>query len=152
MNKLSEKDKNDWIALCNYIKYTLLEYSKEMKFPKYMALRLNGLVNGNFIANNNITPNAHYTYEEILMTCKVCSVNIKNYLENNMAKIQNEQHKINLIMMFIENEINDVVIRMNAQNKLNAEAEKFTLDSLNTIQADYKTDNIDTKDRFNELW
>lgn len=149
---MSEKEKKDWIALCDYIKLDLLGYSRDMKTPKYLVLRLKGLAEGNFITNKKISPTAHYTYEEILIASKLCSSKIKNYFIDNSAKINDEKHKINLILMFIESEINDVVIRLKNKKTTEQEIEKFTLDSFAANQAEYKTETINSKDRFDELW
>ena len=87
MIKMTEKEKHDWYDLCDYIKYEILEYSPEMKIPQTLALRLKGLAQGNFMANKYIKPNASYTYEQILITCKVCKPKIKDYFSKNSAKI-----------------------------------------------------------------
>lgn len=152
MAQMSEKEKKDWITLCEYIKYDLLGYSKEMKIPKYLVLRLKGLAEGNFITNKKIAPNACYTYEEILIASKLSSSKIKSYFTNNSAKINDEKHKINLILMFIESEINDVVIRLKNKKATEQEIEKFTLDSYTANQAEYKAETVNAKDKFDELW
>ena len=123
-----------------------------MKTPKYLVLRLKGLAEGNFITNKKIAPNACYTYEEILIASKLSSSKIKSYFTNNSAKINDEKHKINLILMFIESEINDVIIRLKNKKATEQEIEKFTLDSYTANQAEYKAETIDTKDKFDELW
>lgn len=152
MAQMSEKEKKDWIALCDYVKVDLLGYSKDMKTPKYLVLRLKGLAEGNFITNKKIPATAHYTCEEILITGKLCSSKIKNYFIDNSARINDEKHKINLILMFIESEINDVVIRLRNKKAVEKEIEKFSLDSYTANQAEYKTETINLKDRFDELW
>ncbi len=152
MTKMSENEKRDWRDLCDYIKYDLLNYSKEMKIPKYLVLRLKGLAEGNFISNKRMKPNAHYTYEEILITSKLCNSKIKKYFSCNSAKINGEKHKINLILMFIENEINDVVIRLQNKKSTEQEIEKFTFESYTSNQAEYKTETLNTKDKFQKLW
>ena len=149
---MSEKEKTDWCELCKYIKSNILNYSDDMKFPNYLALRLKGLKDGNFISNKKIKPNACYTYEEILIASKLCCPKIKDYFSNNSAKINDEKHKINLILMFIESEINDVVIRLKNKQVTEQEIEKFTLDSYTANQAEYKSETTNVKDRYDKLW
>lgn len=152
---LSEKEKMDWIELCNYIKYELLGYSTEMKLPKYLILRLRGFSEGNFIANKKISSNAHYTYEEILTTCKLCRLKIRKYFNDNSAKISDEKHKINLIFTFIENDINDVVLRLRQNQNVEKNVKKLSLEH-NMVQAEYKNEykaeDYRIEDKFNKLW
>jgi hypothetical protein len=149
---MTEKEKNDWHMLCDYAKYELLGYSSDMKFPKFLALRFKGLAEGNFISNKRQNPNASYTYEQILIASKLCSPKIKNYFYNNSAKITDERHKINLIMMFIEQEINNVVIKMKEREKATQEINKLSFESHTNDKAEYKSETTEAKDKFNELW
>ena len=152
MIKMTEKEKHDWYTLCDYIKYEILEYSPEMKFPQSLALRLKGLAQGNFMANKNIKPNASYTYEQILITAKICKPKIIDYFSKNSAKINGESHKINLVMMFIEKEINDVVLRLKQKEKNDNEISRMSFENHTEEKADYKTETINTKDKFDSLW
>lgn len=151
---MSKDNNQDWLELCDYIKYNILEYTTEMKFPKFLALRLKGLSEGNFIANKKQKPNAKYTYKEILLTCKICKVKIKTYFTNNSAKITDEKHKINLIMMFIEQEINDVVQRLNDKEKSEKKITELDLSNMNNDKAEYKPVNEKSKisDKLEKLW
>ena len=54
--------------------------------------------------------------------------------------------------MFIESEINDVVIRLKNKKATEQEIEKFTLDSYTANQAEYKAETVNAKDKFDELW
>lgn len=150
MNKRTKEQNQDWIILCNYIKDNILEYSPEMKFPKYLALRLKGLSEGNFIANNNIKSNAKYSFKTILLTCKLVKPKILNYFLNNAIKIKDEKHKINLIMFFIEQEINDVVLRIQQKQK----NDKFieSIDMPDYKETTYKTTLHKKNDNLNDLW
>ena len=38
--KMSEEEKRDWNELCEYFKKEILGYGDDMKFPKFLALRL----------------------------------------------------------------------------------------------------------------
>ena len=123
-----------------------------MKIPQTLALRLKGLAQGNFMANKYIKPNASYTYEQILITCKVCKPKIKDYFSKNSAKINGETHKINLIMKFLEQEINDVVLKIQQKEQIDTEILRMSFENHTEDKADYKTETTNVKDKFDELW
>ena len=85
----------DWDALYNYVKLEILNYH-DKKMPKKMVLRLIGLKDGKFYANNKTKKEASYDYKLILLTFKLMKGTILNALQN--TNIKDEQHKINLIM------------------------------------------------------
>lgn len=53
MRNVKKKDNEQWIELCEYVKKEILEYDDNMKFPQYLALKLQGIKRGEHIANNN---------------------------------------------------------------------------------------------------
>lgn len=150
MRKHSKEQNHDWIELCNYIKDNILEYSSEMKFPKYLALRLKGLSEGNFIANKNIKPNAKYSFETILLTCKLVKPKILKYFFNNAVKIKDERHKINLILYFIEQEINDVALRLQQKQKNDKIIESINM--LDYKETTYKPIACKKNNNLKDLW
>lgn len=109
--KKESKDK-EWIELCEYVKKEILQYDDNMKFPKYLALKLRGLKKGLHIANNNIESETCYDDYTILCAFKICRKKILDYLSKNESKIKDEKHRINLIVKIVEPEINDVYIRL----------------------------------------
>jgi len=152
--QMTNEEKQDWSDLCNYVKYDILDYTKDMKFPKFLVLRLKGLAEGNFISNKKQKPNAKYSFKEILLTCKVCKTKIKTYFTNNSAKIKDESHKINLIMGFIEQEINDVVQRISNKQKSEEKINELDLSIMVNDKAEYKSSN-NTKNpnkKLEKLW
>lgn len=106
-----EQEKKDWELLYEYVKKEVLEYDDTMKLPKFMILRLRGLRDGKFMANKSQKANGNYSFYEILLTFKACKMDIHKYTKTNRFK--NEQHKFNYIMVIIENNINDIVLRLN---------------------------------------
>lgn len=153
MGKNQKYNENkDWDKLYQYVKKEILEYDNSMKLPKFMVLRLRGLANGNFMANKYHKPNANYTYNEILLTFKACKMDIHRYTKTNRFK--DEQHKFNYIMVIIENNINDIVLRLKE-----AERHKKKVQSLDVkhIKRDsgaaYKKKTKEIKnDRLKDLW
>ena len=50
MRNIKKKDNEQWIELCEYVKKEILEYDDNMKFPQYLALKLQGIKRGEHIA------------------------------------------------------------------------------------------------------
>lgn len=151
-HNMTKEEEKDWNELCEYIRYEILEYDNDMKFPKYLALRLKGLANGKFIANNKTSNNAHYSYKVILATFKICKYKIKNYLASNSAKIQDEQHKCNIIMKFAEEEINDVELRFRQIKKKEQEISKLELPEIQSKKSAYKQSEYKENKNLKNLW
>ncbi len=151
-SKMTKQEKQDWLDLCSYIKLQILEYSKEMKFPKELALRLKGLSDGKFIANKYIPAQAKYDFKTILITCKICRPKIVSYLKNNQTKIKNESHKINLILMFVEKEINDVYIRLRENSISQEKIQDIDMKNQTNLGAEYQSKTKQENKRLENLW
>lgn len=151
MGKYSKEKQEKWLKLCSYVHKEILGYSEEMKFPKKLALRLKGLSRGQFLANNNIEPMAEYSFDDILLTFKINKLDIL-ISAGDKGKFKDESHRINYIMVIIENKINDVVLRKSKLNK-----EKEIIESVEVQEgrkADYikKTKKSKVSSRLSDLW
>lgn len=151
-NIRSNGEKQDWNELCLYVKKNILKYEDNMGFPKHLALRLMGLSQGKYIANNSIENQAKYSFKIILYTFKVCKDKINNYLYSNQTNIQDENHKINLVMKFVEAEINDVYLRCKNAQKNSTKTLNANIAQQESESADYKTKKNDVSDKLNKLW
>lgn len=149
---MTEKDKTDWLNLCDYVKYEILEYDKTLKFPQQLVLRLKGLSAGQFIINTNAQIQAEYSYETILFTFKICKSKIKNYLHDNSTKIKDENHKINIIMLFVEKEINDVYKRLTQSQKSIEKVENSDMSNQLNDSAEYTPKSTETNIKLKNLW
>ena len=107
---MTEKEQFD--ILCKYVKESILKYDDTMKLSKYLILRLKGLRQGKFIANKKQEAQASYGYDVILKTFKYSAYDINDYIARNSDRIKDEQHLVNLIMMFVEKNINTVVEKL----------------------------------------
>jgi len=96
-----------FIDAYEYIKTEILRYDNDIKLPSHFALRLKGLMDGKFMCNNNITPNANYSIESIKETFTACKDKIHWALDN--KDFNNEQQKLNYIFAIVEGNINDTV-------------------------------------------
>lgn len=107
MGRMSKQEKLEWDELYEYIKYSILDYPKEKNLPKNLVLRLKGLRNGKFMANNNIKNQGDYSFNIIILAFKINKLHIIKALSDK-SKFKNESHMINYIMTIVENNINDV--------------------------------------------
>ena len=152
MTNKKKTDNAQWIELCEYVKKEILEYDDNMKFPQYLALRLQGVKRGEHIANNTHTANAHYDDYTILCAFKLCKQKIVSYLHNNEQKIKDERHKINLIIKIIEPEINDVYLRLQRVKKSQTKSEKIMCDNQCNQSAKYTKKTKEINDRMKKLF
>ena len=147
--KMTEEEKASWEQLYYYVK-NLLGYDENQALSSQMVLRLKGLLTGKFIENKNIQDNAGYSYDIILATFKYCKPDIDKALRTN--RFQNEQHKFLYITKIVENNINDVYLRMKNAEKAKEEVEtsdmSHTVEYVNTFKSKDKKIN----NRLKELW
>ncbi len=142
-----ERKDKQWTELCEYVKKEILEYDDNMKFPRYLALKLQGIKRGEHIANNDHAADANYDDYTILCAFKLCRKKIVTYLHDNEKKIKDERHRINLIMKMIEPEINDVYLRIQRAEKTKSKVEQQSFDNQFNEGAGYikKTGEINDK-------
>ena len=151
MAKMTQEEKDSFDELYHYIKKEIFEYT-DQSLPKYMILRLKGLSEGKFMANNRIKSMAKYEYKQILYTFKINKMKLKEIVKS--SKFQNEQHKFNTIMLIIEKDINDVVNRLQRKVKSEEKIEKIDLTNITHEGAEYKNKINDKKvnGELKELW
>jgi len=151
MAKMTQEEKESFDELYQYIKKDIFEYTNQ-SLPKYMILRLKGLSEGKFMANNRIKSMAKYEYKQILYTFKINKMKLKEIVKS--SKFQNEQHKFNTIMLIIEKDINDVVNRLQRKVKSEEKIEKIDLTNITHEGAEYKNKINDKKvnGELKELW
>ena len=146
--KMTEKEKQDWEVLYLYVK-RLLGYDENQALSSTMVLRLKGLLTNKFMENNNIKSTANYSYETILNTFKFCKLDIDKALRTNNFK--NEQHKFLYITKIVEQNINNVYIRMKNFEKAKEEAKTASVEVVNHTGAEFKP-REKKKDKFSDLW
>lgn len=145
---MTEEEKASWEQLYYYVK-NLLGYDENQALSSQMVLRLKGLLTGKFIENKNIQDNAGYSYDIILATFKYCKPDIDKALRTN--RFQNEQHKFLYITKIVENNINDVYLRMKNVEKAKEEAKNTTIETSKHTGAEFKPKE-NKKDKFADLW
>lgn len=148
--KLTEKEKQDWDMLYQYVK-NLLGYDENQALSSTMVLRLKGLLTNKFIENGNIADTANYSYETILNTFKFCSPDIYKALRTNNFK--DESHKFNYVLKIVEKNINTVYMKMKNVEKAKEEAKNITIDIANHIGAEYQKKTKETTNKLlDDLW
>ena len=55
-------------------------------------------------------------------------------------------------MKFLEREINDVVLKIQQKEQIDTEVSRISFENHTNNKADYKTETVNIKDKFNELW
>lgn len=146
---MTEKEKQDWESLYNYVKSNIMGYDENQALSSTMVLRLKGLLTNKFIENGNIASTANYSYETILNTFKFCSPEISRSLRTNNFK--DEMHRFNYILKIVEKSINTVYVRMKNIEKAKEEAQNTTIDMPTHIGAEFKP-REKKNDKFSDLW
>jgi len=141
----------DWVDLYEYVKREIMGYTDE-KLPNFMILRLKGLNKGNFLANKKHTPMANYDFKTILYTFKLCKQDILIGLRSNNTKFTGEQHKFNYIMVIIENNINDMVIRLKNAETARIKTIDLELENQTHDSVEYKSKAKKINVELEELW
>lgn len=149
--KMTAQEKADWELLYYYVKNEILSYDENQSLPSNMVLRLKGLLTNKFMENNNIKSTANYSYQTILNTFKFCSPEIRKALKT--KSWTSEQHKFNYILKIVENNINNVYLRMLNIEKAKEEARNTTVDTANHAGAEYQKKTKDVTNKLlNDLW
>ena len=148
--KKTQEEVNDFMTLCDYVRYEVLKYDKPL--TKTTILRLEGLSQGKFYSNSPIDRKKRcYSYNEILLTFKFCKLDIDRALSKHEFK--NESHKINYIMRIIEENINDVCIRLENTKKAEEKLKTIDIPIKTTTRASYKKiSKENTNKRLDGLW
>ena len=141
--KMSEEEKKDWNELCEYFKKEILGYGDDMKFPKFLALRLKGLQTGNFIVNKNNKLQGNYTFQEILLTCKYSKLDIMIGFRSN--SFVDEKHKINYAMSIIESNLNTIKERLKSKKQAEQKIENVEINMIEGANYKRKTKEVRNK-------
>ena len=146
---MTKEEKVAWENLYNYVKTNIMGYDENQGLSSTMVLRLKGLSTNKFIENKNIKDGANYSYETILNTFKFCSQDIHRALRTNRFK--DEQHKFLYVTKIVENNLNNVYLRMKNAERAKEEAKNTVVETITNVGAEYKPKEK-KKDKFSDLW
>lgn len=148
--RMSKQDKIDWDNLYEYVRSKVLFYDNSQSLSKQMVLRLKGMLNGKFYANNTTTDMADYSYKTVLNTFKFCSPKIQSALSS--KTFDSENHKFNYICAIVENNLNDVYLRMKNAIKVQKKTETMDVSTITHEGADYQSKTKETSNKLSDLW
>lgn len=120
--RMTKEEKEQWDELYSYVK-GLMGYDEKTALDRYFVLRLKGLKEGKFIANNKTKLYGEYTFQEILATFMYCKSEIVKGLTFNDFK--DNQHKINYIMFLVELQLNMIRERIRSKAKEEKQIEQI---------------------------
>lgn len=154
---MTEQEKQDWDKLYNYTRQ-ILGYDEAMALPKFVVMRLKGLAEGKYYANKKTKNMAKYDYNTIYLTFVYCKDKIQQALQT--KNFTNEQAKFNYIFAIVNNNINDVVLRLKKVKKTEEKMQKsevidyeIKVDKNTNLNAkSEKTDNNTFVCLTNDLW
>jgi hypothetical protein len=143
----NESENKEWIELYEYVRKEIMQYTSIMSLNRFMVLRLKGLKDGNFVISSKLDKNAKYSYKSILYTFMAKKIEILNMIGD--KTFQDEMHKFNTIMVIIEKNLNDTVLRLERVKQSESKINNLDLDdfsyNVNTdTKHDDKKDIIDT--------
>ena len=147
----TEQENLDWISMCEYVKKEILGYPEEMKFPKELALKLKGLSEGKFIATKKIDTGVKYSYRCLYFTAIDSRQKILDYFRNNSVKIKDESHRINLVMLFMEKNINNIYLRMQSAKTIESKIENVEV-RVDNVGASYTKKSKEVSDKLKDLF
>ncbi len=149
--RMTKEEKKQWDELYEYVKREIMGYDENQSLPRDVVLRLKGLTQGKAMGNNNIKNMANYSYDLILLTFKLNKSNIATGTYG--KSFSDERARFRYISAIIENNINDVYLRIKKAKESTEKTESMNIDNITHEGAEYinKTENKVTK-RMEELW
>ena len=149
--RMSKQEKEKWDELYEFVRVKVLGYDENQSLSKNMVLRLKGVLNGKFMANNSTEDNANYSYDVVINTFKYSMPDIQRAL--NSVSFADEGHKFNYIMRIVDSNLNTVYMRMKRAEKVKKEAIKEVSTVDNHKAVEYKpVKKTVKKDKFSDLW
>ena len=147
--RMTKEDKEAWDNLYEYVRTKVMRYDSNQALPSKMVLRLKGMMNGKFIANNSTKDMANYSYDVVLNTFKYSMPDIQRALGS--VSFKDESHKFNYVMKIVEGNLNDVYMRMKGAERAREEILKEESSIVPHKAVEYKPKKKD-KDKFSDLW
>lgn len=149
--RMSKQEKEKWDELYEFVRVKVLGYDENQSLSKNMVLRLKGVLNGKFMANNSTEDNANYSYDVVINTFKYSMPDIQRAL--NSVSFADEGHKFNYIMRIVDSNLNTVYMRMKRAEKVKKEVIKEVSTVDNHKAVEYKpVKKTAKKDKFSDLW
>ena len=115
-----------------------------------MALRIQGLRNRQFISNKNLEGSGNYSYDVIFNTFKYCKPELQKRLSS--MSFADENHKFNYVLKVVEENLNNVSVKMKKMEKSKKEAESYDISEVINYTATFRPKETKVNDRLKHLW
>lgn len=152
VQKMTVEEKKQWDDLYQYVKKEIMMYNINQSLPSKIVLMLKGLTKGKLIENKSIPNKALYTYDILLYTFKINKSKILSAISD--KTFNSEISKFLYIAAIVENNINDVYLRIDNAKKSKEKTQLINIDNVHHEGADYKRKTEDTKSnkKLDGLW
>lgn len=149
--KLTPLEIEQFDKLYQYVRSEILLYDKSQSLPSSQVLRLKGMAKGKFIENKRVDDKADYSYEIILYAFQISKPTIMSAISSKVFESENQ--KFNYICKIVENNLNDVYLRVKNAQKGDEKVQTLNVENLTHRSADYiqKTEEI-VNEKLEELW
>ena len=148
--RMTKEDKEAWDNLYEYVRTKVMQYDSNQALPSKMVLRLKGMMNGKFIANNFTKDMANYSYDVVLNTFKYSMPDIQRALGS--VSFKDESHKFNYVMKIVEGNLNDVYMRMKGAERVREEVESYDMSYASNYVSTFKPKEKENNKKLNDLW
>ncbi|WP_455717428.1 hypothetical protein [Anaerosporobacter sp.] len=150
-NKETKEETKIWKDMCKYIETEIMGYDENQKLSTQMCQRLRGTLKGKQFGNVFVPDGANYSYETVFYTFKINKGVILNAVSN--KEFDTEMAKFRYIVVIVENNINDVYLRLKKVKESKEKTETINTENISYDGAEYsrKTDDLKT-DRLKNLW
>jgi len=150
VGKMTEEEIKQWDNLYQYVKKEIMQYNDDQSLSSQIVLMLKGISTGKLIENKKIQDNAKYSYDIVLRTFQICRQNILNSVKG--KSFNSENTKFIYISKIIENNINDVYIRLQNIEKSDQNIEYKKMDRISHNGAEYISKSKESNKKLEELW
>ena len=149
---MTKDEKEKWDELYEYVRSKVMGYDENMCLSSNMVLRLKGMLNGKFMANKCHKDKANYSYDVVLATFKYSMPEIRRAMDR--VSFSNEMHKFLYIAKIVENNMNDVYIKMKNRKKIEEEVAKEVKNTTVYKTPEFKSTikKHNKQNKFDDLW
>ena len=148
--KMTKTEIEQWDSLYEYVRTEIMTYDSNQALSQQMVLKLKGLATGKAVENRKIADRADYSYDVILKTFQICKQQITNSIRGKTFK--SELTKLIYASKIVENNINDVYVRLQNVERSKERIECKNTENLSHRGANYVPKNTDVSHRLEELW
>ena len=113
--KVSPEEQNWWDALYMYVKNDILELDPKLHLSQYTILRLKGMAQGCFVAQDRAEYDLTYGYRVVLAAFTKMAPLIKYGFQTKTFK--DLQHKINWMMVVVEPHLNEAFLNEESERQ-----------------------------------